>query len=151
MKNCNDSNEVTSTTEAGEKIPRFHRLRLLLIAWGVTGFTTRFTSPGGLLYFWLFPAGLLWFVFPSRGGPESEEFTTLLLLLIWIFYVFLTLLGFRESRRSRFFKYYTVLCALLVLNVIGCSQTAEQQRLRCSVKPTHNVVQRTDGIALAMK
>ena len=43
-----------------------------------------------------------------------------LLVLGWGIYVGLTLLVFRQRARAICFVLYAVLCALLVLNVVGC-------------------------------
>jgi hypothetical protein len=101
-----------------ESISRESRFLFLVTAWGVAAVAMAIPMPGVLLYFWVFPAGLL----PRTASLQWSAGIVFNASIIvgWSFYVALTVVAFLQSRRARYFVYYAILCALLATNVVSC-------------------------------
>ena len=97
-------------------IPLQKRLWLCGATW-VVGFVASGAPYPELLHFaWAFPLGLLAFLIPEiwqRGCTAGA-------IAGWLFYAGLTIYCLRQQRRTRYFALYAILCACLVLNVVGC-------------------------------
>ena len=97
-------------------------------AWGVAMIATAtpYCDPGLVFWTWLFPVGLVG-VFYAASPPVGGLTVT---VAGWLLYVVLTIVGLRQNRRSRYFLIYAILCALLVLNVVGCHVQIQDLRRR---------------------
>jgi len=95
-------------------ISRTEKIVYWISAWGIATFLCVLTSPVMIVDLWAFPLGL--FVFFTHPGSLH---TLILWILGWLFYGMLIVVGFRQEQRARYFPFYTLLCALLFLNVIG--------------------------------
>ena len=101
-----------------------YRLWLCAAAWVVGFILSGAPYPEMLEFAWAFPIGLLAFIIPSlwvRGFTAGA-------IAGWLFYACLTIYCLQQSRRARYFATYAILCACLILNVVGCQ--AERGRLR---------------------
>jgi len=115
-----------SPAEQPVEISKNMRVRLWLIAWVVALAITPIpfcitSSPSYLIYFagyaWAFPVGTIGFWFPN---PPDYIMTTFV-LGGWLFYIALTFVGLSQNKRFRYYMVYAFLCALLILNVVGCN------------------------------
>jgi hypothetical protein len=95
------------------------RVGLWVAAWLLAAIAMAIPVPAALFFFWMFPGGLFRVISPADWDP-GEEIGLTLLVGAWILYLLLTIVGLSQNRRARYFFVYAVLCALLVLNVIGC-------------------------------
>ena len=111
------------------------RLIPLCVAW----FAAFAASSGGiltnlegvlytLLLFFFFPAGLLRlfispFISPQNDPPRFVAFGAL--IFAWLAYAAITILTFRSKIKRRYIILYSILCALLVLNLIGCHKLSK--------------------------
>jgi hypothetical protein len=93
------------------------KLGLWFVAWAVAAVAAMIPHPRLLLAAFLFPLGLLRCL--SRSG-FTEEDCYAAMLLAWFFYGLLTIAGLLQRRRRYYFLLYSILCVLLILNVVGC-------------------------------
>ena len=87
-------------------------MSLLGVAWGVT---IVMTYPG-IMVPQYFPAGLC----RLFGAHEEERAGRGLLFGGWLVYIVLTVASCLSKRKLTYFIVYSMLCALLVLNILGC-------------------------------
>ncbi len=69
---------------------------------------------------WAFPVGVAAFAFPDNDNVSSAVFFSSV-AVGWCVYALLTVVGLLQHRRIRFFVVYGILCALLILNAVGCN------------------------------
>lgn len=94
--------------------PRKARLALILATWAIALVVT-FPHPAGLLWIWMFPAGLKTAF--TKTPPDVADG-----ILGWILYVGLLFWAAKAEKRWAFILAYIVLCIVLVVNVGGCRQ-----------------------------
>ena len=87
-----------------------------MIAWIVGLIAAGFPNPTLLLWVWLFPLGLFEIAGRQFTGLDSDY------VIGWLFYALLTALALVSRPRFLYFIFYTVLCILLILNIVGCQQ-----------------------------
>ncbi|HTR42829.1 MAG TPA: hypothetical protein VMH87_14545 [Pseudomonadales bacterium] len=94
------------------------RISLWIAAWLIATIATVGGWVELLIYFWIFPWGLLALFVPKDWDPPVIDW--LILLMAWALYVALTIIGLLQKRRVPYFIAFGILCALLALNVAGC-------------------------------
>jgi hypothetical protein len=77
--------------------------------------------PVSILYTPLFPVGLL-VAFHDTGYHDSKEAGEWILVTLWIVYVALTSGALIARQKLASWSLYVILCALLMLNVLGCRE-----------------------------
>lgn len=90
------------------------RIWLLFGAWIIAAATLVFPYPNTLEIAWLFPAGFMGYL-----GDIPNNFM-LWIACGWLAYFAVTISGLLVGKRVWYFLIYTILCSLLILNVIGC-------------------------------
>jgi hypothetical protein len=78
---------------------------------------TAFPHPTRAKYVLLFPYGLITFII-SALGVKSQSAPHI--IFGWLMYIALTLASVLTGKRLGYLFLYTLLCFLLLLNVIGC-------------------------------
>ena len=94
------------------EITRDRKYNLLALAWAAVAVLT---FPG-IFIPTLFPAGL----FRIFGIRESDAIGRSYLAIGWLVYVALTVAACLTRRKRTYFIIYTILCVLLVVNIVGC-------------------------------
>lgn len=102
--------------------PRFsfqRRFWLVFAAWciAVTAAATAFPHPTRAKYVLLFPYGLITVIISALGAKSQSAPH---IIFGWIMYIALTLANMLTAKRFGYLVLYTLLCVLLLLNVIGC-------------------------------
>jgi len=100
-------------TQTRPELSFLRRCGLWLATWAVALIIT-VPNLKGVLLIWVFPFGLLRLL-----GWPSERYVVVF-TVGWLPYVVLTVAALLTRRRSTYFVIYSILCALLVVNVVGC-------------------------------
>ena len=110
-------------------ISRGRRVGLWFIAWGFAAVATVAPAFGLLFFCWLFPMGL---VAPFGASDwTSPAATNGTLIIGWGLYLALSVYSLRQRQRARYMVAYTVLIALLILNVAGCRYQVAHFHIGC--------------------
>lgn len=96
------------------------RCKLALAAWVLTALCMTVPIPGVLMSFWLFPIGILRFVYHFKFKFDQEDITSI--AIGWLCYIVLTVAVMATRRRTCFVLLYIILCVALAMNVIGCHE-----------------------------
>ncbi len=94
------------------------RLGLLLGAWGIALASMAIPDPQALRLGPFMPLGVL-LLFTTKW-PTGDSGFALALCLGWSVYVLITGLACFERKKRNYLILYTILFALLALNVVGC-------------------------------
>ena len=98
------------------------KIWLWVAAWGAAVIACAIPEPALLAVAWLFPFGL----FALCVRPQTMSDMEGLAAFGWIIYLGLSIFALRQRRPARYFVFYAVLCALLILNVVGCHDAASK-------------------------
>jgi hypothetical protein len=112
-------------------IPFETRWKLLLLAWVIAALATVYIEIPLLLFFPMFPWGLLYLICGDdhggrpdvgSGHASGNELTQMvgLMAIGWLIYITITDAALITRRRLTYFLLYSVLCVLLIFNVVGC-------------------------------
>jgi hypothetical protein len=95
------------------------RFWLVLAVWclAVIAAATAFPHPSRAKYVLLFPYGLITIIISALGAKSQSAPHV---IFGWLMYVALTLASVFTGNRLGYLCLYTLLCVLLLLNVIGC-------------------------------
>ena len=109
---------------------RESKRRLILYAWGIAAVAAVIPNFSSVLFFWLFPLGLLDLVERLTGWSLRQNRTweglqvglrvVLLLMVGWFSYAALTTATLLADTRKVFITLYLILCLLLLANIAGC-------------------------------
>ena len=91
---------------------RRKKIQFLCAAWFIAAVASMIPDPNVIIFAGFFPLGLIQFAAKSGWWVP--------LVAGWLFYFGLTILTYLQNHRARYFICYGILCAGLILNVVGC-------------------------------